>query len=83
MDIKHETDYYIASNDYEFLPTMSKVRMHGDDDNLSEVYVVQRSDDGDWLWSGYVKVQDLLTADQIIKLRDHDLMMADAFERHG
>lgn len=85
MKIKHGTDYYVASNEYEGLRTMTLIRTHGDDEypDPGECYMVHRSDEGDWLWSGYVKVEDLLTADQIIKMRDYHLMMADAFERHG
>lgn len=85
MKIKHGTDYYVASNDYEDLRAMTLIRMHGDDEDSDsgKFYMVHRSDDGEWLWSGYVKAEDLLTADQIIKMRDYHLMMADAFERHG
>lgn len=32
---------------------------------------------------GYVEPHELLTVDQIIKLRDDHLDMVDAFERHG
>ena len=76
--IKKGEFYYLVSNDYLIIPPMSlvNVRFVGD---LGLPYI---SD----LQSGnhcYVEPHELLTLDQIIKLRDDHLEMMDAIERHG
>lgn len=81
MKLQENTDYYVMTDDYPMLPAMTRVRLHGEDDQ-DDVYVVWE-DELEWLWSGYVKPHHLLTAEQIVKLYEDHLMLVDACERHG
>lgn len=83
--IEKGKEYYLVSNDYDWIDPLTKVMallVDGDKD----VYVRNvefKSVRKDKMIYGYVKPHELLTLDQIIKLRDDHLEMMDAIERHG
>lgn len=77
--IKDGEKYFVVSHDYEGLDIMSVVTAYIDMVGIFCVYEPEY----DRTWYGYIKPHDLLTADQILRLRDEHLMLVDAFERHG
>jgi len=82
--IKKGEYYYLVSNDYDWIEPLTKVKallVDGDKDVYVRNVVEQRLHDGNV--SGYVRPHELLTLDQILKLRDDHLEMMDAIERHG
>lgn len=76
--------YYLVSKNYDWIDPLTKVKALLVDGG-KDVFVrdVPTPIDNPSTKYGYVKPHELLTLDQILKLRDDHLEMMDAIERHG
>lgn len=82
MSIKEGGCYFVMSDEYEGLQVLTDVIVRIID--TTGIFCVLYDHEGwEWIWSGYIKQEHLLTADQILRLYEDHLIMVDAFERHG
>lgn len=83
--IEKGKEYYLVSKNYDWIEPMTTVKallVDGDKDVFVRDVIGQRML-GQKNVFGYVKPHELLTLDQILKLRDDHLEMMEAIERHG
>lgn len=72
--LEAEKEYWLLSDDYEFMPRMSLLRVHGDPDDEDawtgelgdQVYVVLEGRDGEWAAAGYVNRRDLVGTEELV-----------------
>lgn len=77
-------EYYVVSDKYDWLDPMDKVKIFLYESGKQPLTTKTYFENGEKKKSiGYVDENDLLSADEIIKVWQNHRMIVDSFERHG